>query len=246
MKKILFILLMALLSSQAFATKYVALTFDDWPNPKTTPQILQILKSNHVKATFFVLWKNANKSPDILKAMIQDWHEIWNHSYSHPWLTKIPFEDAKKQLQSTNEIIKESVWIEPVFWRPPGGFWNDQLQKMSGMKLVLRTIDTRDRQHKNAKKTLDSIKANLKDWSIVLMHDIHPTSVEALPSVIDYVKSQWYEFVTISQLEKISPSSFKTKNYTLDVDKPISLTQDYSLERFDILLNYAKSKNFNF
>lgn len=230
MKKILFFLLLAIFSSQAFATKYVALTFDDWPSPKTTPQVLQILKKNHVKATFFVLWKNANKSPDILKAMIQDWHEIWNHSYSHPWLTKIPFKEAKKELSSTNIIIKDNAWVDSTFRRPPGWYRNNQIQKQVWMKLAMRTIDTKDRKHKNPAKTLENIKANLKPWAIILMHDIHPTSVQALPSVIDYVKSQWYTFVTLDELSKISPSSFNAKNTLWEIYRIDEINQNNSID----------------
>lgn len=255
---------MILFSSQTFAAKYVALTFDDWPNPKTTPQVLSILKKNNIHATFFVLWQNANKSPDLLKTMVENWHQIWNHSYSHAWLTKIPFSQAEKEINSTNKIIENSIWISPTFWRPPGGFWSPQLQKMAWMKLAMWTIDTKDRQHKNPVKTLANVKANLKDGSIILMHDIHPTSVQALPNVIAYIKSQGYDFVTIEQLAKISPSSFKTKNYNLKVENQnidsiietnssseiisfssnsIDFTKLNLPQRFEVILDYINQKN---
>lgn len=181
-------------------TKKIALTFDDGPSAKVTPQILAILKKYNAKATFFVLGQEAQKYPKTLKQIAADGHQIGNHSWNHRDLTKLSIYNAQQDLTKTNKMVASITGVTPKTYRPPYGAITQQMRQQINMKPVLWNVDTLDWQHRNPAKTLANVKKNARNGSVVLMHDIHQTTADALENVIIYLRDQGYSFVTIDQL----------------------------------------------
>ncbi|MGE8034031.1 deacetylase [Lysinibacillus sp. KCTC 33748] len=180
--------------------KRVALTFDDGPDAKVTPQILATLKKYNAKATFFMVGPNASKNSAIVKNVYEAGHELGNHTWNHPKLTGLSPANVKQEVDRTSNAIYASIGQYPTVFRPPYGAVNDKVRSVITMPSILWSIDTLDWKHHNADKILASVKASVKDGSIVLMHDIHQTTANGLESVILYLQKQGYEFVTVSEI----------------------------------------------
>ncbi len=182
------------------SNKRVALTFDDGPHSKVTQQILKTLKKYNAKATFFVVGDSAKKYPQVLKEVYDAGHEIGNHTFSHAKLTTLSVKQIQSQIQSTDTVVKSITGHNTTVFRPPYGAYNNSVKSQLEVPNVLWTIDTLDWKHHNPTKTLQIVKANVKNGSIILMHDIHQTTADALDSVLATLQKQGYEFVTVSEL----------------------------------------------
>nr|WP_207927388.1 polysaccharide deacetylase family protein [Streptococcus catagoni] len=180
--------------------KLVALTFDDGPNPDTTPQVLSLLDKYQAKATFFMMGSKISGNESLVKKIISAGHEIGNHSWDHPDLTKLSEDQVRFQIRNTNDAIAKACGKVPIYLRPPYGATNDNVRRISGLTEVLWTVDTRDWENHNTEAIMANIRSQLQPGGIILMHDIHQTSVNALPTVLDYLKSQGYKCVTVSQV----------------------------------------------
>ena len=180
--------------------KVVALTFDDGPDGNTTPQALDILAKYHIKATFFVQGKNIAGNESILKRMKSEGHEVGNHSWNHPVLTKLSLEDAKKQITDTESAITSVLGTSSKLMRPPYGAISDDIRNGIDLSYILWNVDSLDWKSLNEAKILAEIQHQVSNGSIILMHDIHQPSINALPRVIEYLKEQGYSFVTVSEL----------------------------------------------
>ena len=180
--------------------KVVALTFDDGPDGKTTPQALDILAKYKIKATFFVQGKNIAGNESILKRMQSEGHEVGNHSWNHPILTKLSLEDAKKQLTDTEDAITKVLGKSSKLMRPPYGAISDDIRNSLDLSFIMWDVDSLDWKSKNEAAILTVIQRQVSNGSIILMHDIHQTSVNSLPKVIEYLQGQGYSFVTVSEL----------------------------------------------
>ncbi|MFG1298569.1 polysaccharide deacetylase family protein [Xanthobacter sp. V3C-3] len=183
---------------------YIALTFDDGPSPETTPQLLQILRERNVKATFFVLGNMVAKHPEVLKMIADEGHEIGSHSWSHPQLTRISQAGVDKELGNTSEAIFQVTGKKPIYLRPPYGSMKPTLrtyiEDKYGLTIVNWAVDPNDWKNRNTQAVYDAIMAQVKPGAIVLSHDIYPTTVAAMPRVIDDLIAKGYKFGTISDL----------------------------------------------
>ena len=180
--------------------KVVALTFDDGPDGNTTPQALDILAKYKIKATFFVQGKNIAGNEAILKRMQSEGHEVGNHSWNHPILTKLSLEDAKKQLTDTEDAITKVLGKSSKLMRPPYGAISDDIRNSLDLRFIMWDVDSLDWKSKNEAAILTEIQHQTSDGAIILMHDIHQSSVNSLPKVIEYLQEQGYSFVTVSEL----------------------------------------------
>lgn len=180
--------------------KRIALTFDDGPHPKVTEQILNILDKYHAKATFFMLGSRVQYYPDIVKDVLARGHEIGNHSWNHPVLTKLTQEQVMKEYNTTATEIEKAINQGATVFRPPYGATNDTINAEIPIPVVLWTIDTLDWKHRNAQQLLPHVKNNLHNNAIVLMHDIHQSTADGLDAVLAYLQEQGYEFVTVSEI----------------------------------------------
>lgn len=170
--------------------KAIALTFDDGPDPEITPRILSVLKEKGVKATFFVIGKNAEKYPDLVRQIDEEGHIVANHSYSHNHLIGFFSKNRLNQdLTYCNETITAALGKSPVFFRPPFGVTNPRYAKvlkelkMQSIGWSLRSFDTRA---KNKYQLIEKVISNLKRRDIVLLHDNRAVTADALEDLIEH------------------------------------------------------------
>lgn len=184
----------------------IALTFDDGPS-KYTKQIIDLLKKYNCNATFFVLGNKVKIYKDTIKESISNGNEIGNHSYNHKWLSRLKIEDIKEQINKTQDILKEEVNYTPILLRPTYGSVNKKIRNNTNLEIVLWNVDTLDWKIKSSKKIADRSLSQIKDRSIILMHDTHERTYEALKIMIPKLIDEGYQFVTISELNKINKIS---------------------------------------
>jgi len=179
--------------------KYVALTFDDGPCHNTL-DILEILAEYDVHATFFCLGRLVDTYPDYVRRAYAAGHEIANHSYSHETLTKIDLDEAKDQMDRADEAIKNAIGIEASVYRAPGGSVNEKIAQYCGKPFIDWTVDTNDWKYRDPEHVWTFIAKNTGNYDIVLMHDIRPTTMEAMHKAIPYLLEQGFTLVTVSEL----------------------------------------------
>ncbi|RIE02793.1 polysaccharide deacetylase family protein [Cohnella faecalis] len=193
-------------------SRQVALTFDDVPDPRFTPQILDVLKRKNVKATFFVVGKRASKHPDLVTRMQREGHAIGNHSYNHPDFSKLTLSEMQGQIRRSQNIIEGIVGYEPRLIRPPYGEINaEQLQwaKENGYTVVNWDVDSSDWRQLPAERIFRNVTRSVKPGSIVLMHagggegQSLAGTVAALPRIIDWLRANGYQAVTLPELLKV-------------------------------------------
>jgi len=167
-----------------------SMTFDDGPHPIHTPALLDWLKNHHIHATFFVLGENAERHPQIVERMVAEGHEVANHSWSHPNLRLMSNSRMLQQVRRTHDLIKKITGRAPVAFRPPYGSLNLRqkrlIEKEFGYEIVLWNVDTLDWKHRTSSKVADILRAEVKDRSIVLAHDIHSCILPALDQMLPY------------------------------------------------------------
>ena len=180
-------------------TKCVALTFDDGPGIHTA-RLLDTLKAEEVAATFFLVGHRVAFHPGDLQRMIHEGHEVGNHSWTHPQLTRLSNEAVRTETQRTNQAI-EAITGRPVaLFRPPYGLFNARVRDEIDMPIILWNHDTLDWRALNAQVVARRTASGPGGGSIILLHDIHKTTVDAMPKAIADLKAQGYSFVTLSTL----------------------------------------------
>jgi peptidoglycan/xylan/chitin deacetylase (PgdA/CDA1 family) len=183
---------------------YMAMTFDDGPHATFTPRLLDMLKERKLKATFFVVGQNALEYPQIMKRIVDEGHEIASHSWSHPNLGKMGEGSVTEQLQKTHDAIKQTTGVEPTVFRPPyGSFTANQkawAHRKWGYKTIMWDVDPLDWKIRNAARVHSAIVQNAVKGSIILAHDIHKTTVDAMPQTFDDLTAKGFKFVTVSEL----------------------------------------------
>ncbi|MBC1482715.1 polysaccharide deacetylase family protein [Listeria sp. FSL L7-1509] len=185
---------------KAKAGKKIALTFDDGPSASVTPKVLETLKRNKVKATFFVLGSQALQNPGLVKRELNDGHQVGSHSWDHPQLTKLSKKEVYDQVLKTQKVIFDQTGYFPTTVRPPYGAVNKEVAEEMGLPIIQWSVDTEDWKNKNPKIITSKIMASASDGAIVLMHDIHSTTEASLDKTIKLLKKQGYQFVTINEL----------------------------------------------
>jgi peptidoglycan/xylan/chitin deacetylase (PgdA/CDA1 family) len=182
--------------------KCVALTFDDGPGPYTE-RLLGMLRRAKVHATFFSVGEMVRARPGVEKKIAEQGHEIGNHSWSHPDLPKLTSSAVLSQLDRTARSIKKATGEKPTLVRPPYGAYTPRVRKLIGGEddaVVLWSVDPLDWKYRNSNSVYSRVTSQTKPGSIVLMHDIHGTTVSAVPRIIKTLKARHYHFVTVSEL----------------------------------------------
>ena len=178
----------------------VALTFDDGPNARYTPLLLEGLRKRNIHATFFLLGENIPENEELLLRMQEDGHLIGCHTWSHVQLDKISPSRASREILKTNSLIYHITGTYPTCLRPPYGAWKKDLELPVTMLPVFWDVDTLDWQSQNPESILDIVRQNLQDGSIILMHDSYDSSVRAALAITDELTEKGYDFVTADQL----------------------------------------------
>lgn len=183
--------------------KCVALTFDDGPGPDT-PKLLDTLKAENVPATFLLVGKSVATYPDTVAREFREGHALGVHTWNHPQLTKLSDDKIVNEITSTADAIKKAAPDAQVtFTRPPYGAFNPRVisvLKSLNHATVIWDVDTLDWKHRDPNAVLSQVQKQTKPGSIILMHDIHPTSVQAVPEIIKYLRSQGFTLVTVPEL----------------------------------------------
>lgn len=180
--------------------KLIAFSFDDGPSRKNTEKILKALDKNNARATFFMLGQNASYYPDLVKKVEDSGNEVAGHSWNHPLLTKLGKTGVKRQMEKMNEAISSVTGSNVGLLRPPYGSINRTVKNTVGDPLILWSIDTLDWKTLNADKTADAILKQAKDGDIILMHDIHSPTVEAVKKVLPELEKKGFQVCTVSEL----------------------------------------------
>lgn len=183
---------------------YIALTFDDGPHATLTPKLLDILKEKGIKVTFFVLGECVAANPAVLQRAAAEGHEIGNHSWDHKSFLKGGGSGVASEINQTNAAIESATGKKPALVRPPYGAANatitKRLNEEFGLKVIMWDVDPLDWKVRNSAHVKAEILKSTKPGSIVLSHDIHPTTVEAMAETIDALKEKGFKFVTVSEL----------------------------------------------
>ena len=187
---------------------YIAMTFDDGPSATLTPKLLDLLAAHHIKATFFVIGENVAEHPEIVARAAREGHEIANHSWSHPNFGKMSDESVRRQLQQTDDAIKSATGKRPTLLRPPYGSITAREKRWIhdefGYDIILWDVDPYDWKRPGPAVVRARILKETRPGSIVLSHDIHPGTIEAMPSTFEELEAKGFKFVTVSELIRMA------------------------------------------
>lgn len=197
-------------------SKLIALTFDDGPWPVSTPQILEILSKEKIRATFFVLGQPLQNYPQIAKQIVAKGHAIGNHTWHH-WYHKLDATTSAKEIDATDALIYKTTGIKTHLFRPPGGLLNNGVVDYAKKKkyfVALWSSDSMDYNRPSVPSLVRNVMKNARPGGIVLMHDgggDRSHTVKALPIIIAQLKKQGYKFVTVPELLEIADRDAKTQ-----------------------------------
>lgn len=198
----------------------VAMTFDDGPHPRLTPVLLDMLKARGLRATFYVIGNRVEAHPRLVQRMLAEGHEVGNHSYSHPFLTKLGGEDVIRQLDATTRAVYRATGKVPVTMRPPYGALSSKQRLMvhqrRNLPTVLWSVDPQDWRRPGAGVVADRILRATRPGGIVLSHDIHSATIKAMPRTLDGLLGRGFQFVTVSEM--LGWPRWHTRHFRLDVE----------------------------
>ncbi len=193
----------------AAPTKKIALTFDDGPDPTYTQQVLSVLDTFGVKATFFVVGEMAGFYPDVLLDVTNAGHLVENHSFDHADLTTLSDAQIRSQFQQTSDAIFNITGTAPTYFRPPYGSYDARVESIAtsmGLDMALWTVDTNDWQQGGVNGIVQAALGGATDNGVILMHDgggNRSQTVDALDDIILGLQSQGYELVTLNQISTL-------------------------------------------
>ena len=192
--------------------KVVALGINCAWDENDIPQILQVLEEKQVKATFFIVGEWAEQYPESVREIHMAGHEIGNHSYSHPDMTTLSSDKIAEDILRAETLLESLTGVKPNLFRPPSGAYNNRVVETAqglGYQVVQWDCDSRDWKRLEVKQILSNILSKVQNGSITLLHSGAPNTKEALPLLIDQLKSQGYAFMTVGEMIYPEP-------YTLD------------------------------
>ncbi|MBQ6312916.1 MAG: polysaccharide deacetylase family protein, partial [Lachnospiraceae bacterium] len=215
--------------------KHVALTFDDGPNADTTKIVLEALKKNNCRATFFIVGKNVTGKTNALVKMEKDLGcELGNHSFDHARLpgliteeeveseeseasgepeVKLNTEAAQAELDKTDEAVKAAAGVRPTVCRAPYGEWSDAVLSLMNRPHILWSLDTLDWKYRDTERLIEVVRDSRQDGDIILMHDIHETTANAIDQICQDLTEDGYETVTVTELAAINGISLGNATY---------------------------------
>lgn len=178
----------------------LAITFDDGPTPGVTERVLAELKKRDLRATFFMIGSKVKASPDLAKRVLGEGHEICNHSYTHPKLDSLSEDRIREEILRCQDAIMTATSFTPVWLRPPYGAFRGKahIAQDLGLGIAYWSIDPRDWAQPGAQRITDTITAQSRPGSIILCHDLHPMTADAVPGILDNLIARDYEFINMS------------------------------------------------
>lgn len=197
------------------AGNYIAMTFDDGPQPTNTPRLLEMLRARNIKATFFVIGQSAALYPQVMRQTVAEGHEIGNHSYSHRLLSKLRDADLSLELSRCRDAVVSATGVAPRVMRPPyGGLLTRQRELVRsefGYPIILWSVDPLDWKRPGPSVVASRIGHGAAPGAIVLAHDLHSQTVDAMPATLDNLLRRGFQFVTVSQLLAMKTDAANTQ-----------------------------------
>lgn len=201
--------MMATVTRIATDQPLVALTFDDGPHPTLTPQLLDFLAVNRIRATFYLIGSRVAQHPQLAARIAAEGHEIGNHTWSHPSLVGHSDVQVLAQVDRTNEAVRAATGLVPVNMRPPYGEFTPRqrlmLHQARGMPTVLWSVDPEDWRRPGSSVVADRIVRLSRPGDVVLAHDIHAATVRAMPATVAGLHARGFRFATMSELIGLPP-----------------------------------------
>lgn len=185
----------------------VALSFDDGPSGDNTEALLQLLAEKDVRATFFLCGYRIDAYPRLPGRLARAGHELGVHGYSHTCFDALTIEDLRMELERTSALIQETAGIRPMLVRPPCGAWNDSVREAireQNLSIILWSVDPEDWRCFQAGEVARRVCDRVENGSVILLHDLNPSSVDAAGRIIDRLRAGGYEFLTVSELAERS------------------------------------------
>ena len=183
---------------------YVAITFDDGPHPQNTPRLLDILRARNVKATFYVIGRSVDLHPDVVRRTVAEGHEIGNHSHTHRLMTKLGDGEVRSEMQRCEDAIGRAAGVRPRTMRPPyGGLLQHQRELVHaefGYPTILWNVAPLDWKRPGPSVVAQRMISGASSGGILLAHDLHSQTVDAMPATLDGLLRRGFKFVTVSQL----------------------------------------------
>lgn len=183
---------------------YIAITFDDGPHPSNTPRLLDMLAARNIKATFYVIGRSVDLYPNVVRRTVAEGHEIGNHSYTHRLLSKLSDSEVLSDLRRCRDSVGRAAGVQPRTLRPPyGGLLQRQRELVHaelGYPTILWSVDPLDWKRPGAGVISSRILSGTSAGGIVLAHDLHAQTVDAMPATFDGLLRRGFKFVTVSQL----------------------------------------------
>jgi peptidoglycan/xylan/chitin deacetylase (PgdA/CDA1 family) len=208
-------------SSVSVNGPYLAMTFDDGPHPQNTPRLLNMLKERNIKATFFVVGQLAKEYPDIIRRILADGHEIGNHTMTHPTITRLSEDKLQREIRGTHKALVDIAGYHTRLFRPPGGATNATLKQRFhdefGYCTIMWSVDPQDWKRPGVGVVTSRLVNGAHNGGILLCHDLHAPTIDAMPNTLDTLLTKGYHFVTVSQLlnmETTNPAPVAAHNQT--------------------------------
>ena len=180
--------------------KYIALSFDDGPRADTTPLLLDILQAHGARATFFVVGENAARYPAILQRMLEEGHSIGNHSYTHPYMSKLKPAARSREVLDTAQAVFEATGYTTTLFRPPYGDFSRKETEIEGHQVVFWSVDSMDWKWRDPELTLEYTLPQLRENRIILMHDIFTETLGAAELLLAHLAEEGYTVVDVPTL----------------------------------------------
>ncbi|MBG7606668.1 MAG: polysaccharide deacetylase family protein, partial [Verrucomicrobia bacterium] len=183
---------------------YIAITFDDGPHPRNTPRLLDMLAKRNIKATFYVIGRSVDLHPGVLRRTVAEGHEIGNHSHTHRLLSKLGDTEVRKEMQRCQDAVGRAAGVRPRTMRPPYGGLLQRQRKLIHDEFdyptILWSVDPLDWKRPGSSVVASRILSATTAGGIVLAHDLHSQTVDAMPATLDGLLRRGFKFVTVSQL----------------------------------------------
>ncbi len=200
----------------------LAMTFDDGPHPRNTPRLLDMLKERNIKATFFVVGQCAREYPALIRRIVAEGHEIGNHTYDHHSLTSMSDTQVRDELRRTDEAVFAASGYRMHLMRPPYGACNLRLNQMWFQEFnyptILWSVDPFDWKKPGSAAVTSRIVSHAHKGAIILAHDIHEATINAMPATFDQLLAKGYRFLTVSQLMNL-----ESKTPAVGTANPVSV-----------------------
>lgn len=182
--------------------KYIALTFDDGPRRETTTRLLDGLRERGASATFFLVGEEIAGNEELVERMAAEGHQVGNHTWSHVRLAGSAPETASQEIRMTEEALEELLGEKNFWLRPPYGLIDENIEV--SVPMVKWSVDPRDWEGRDTAQATQAVLQDARPNSIILLHDIYPTSVEAALQIVDALQKEGYWFVTVEELLRLN------------------------------------------